>query len=152
MDTISKEQRSELMSRVGGKNTSPERLVRRLLHRRGYRFGLHANTLPGTPDLFLRKYGVLIFVDGCFWHGHNKCPLYRPPKTGKKFWSEKIERNRNRDMAIDRKLLALGWRVLHVWECALHSKCRLSEATLVDRIEAFIHGEGKLKNIRGRKI
>ena len=152
MDTISKQQRSELMSRVGGKNTSPERTIRRLLHGKGYRFGLHTNTLPGTPDLLLRKHGVAIFVDGCFWHGHARCPLYRLPKTGKKFWSDKIEKNQRRDKIADRKLLALGWRVLHVWECALHSKSRLSETALVGRIEAFIQGEGKSKNIRGRKI
>jgi DNA mismatch endonuclease (patch repair protein) len=151
MDTLTKEQRSKLMSHVGNKDTLPERYIRSLLHRLRYRFGLHSRTIVGTPDLVLRKYGVLIFVDGCFWHGHEDCPLFRPPKTGKKYWNVKIERNRQRDKEIDRRLLVAGWRVLHIWECALHSKARISEEKLIGAIENFLHGKGRSKSIRGRR-
>jgi DNA mismatch endonuclease (patch repair protein) len=151
MDTLTKEKRSELMSHVRNKDTLPELYIRKLLHRLGYRYRLHVRGILGTPDLVLRKYGVLVFVDGCFWHGHDACPLYRPPKTGKKYWYTKIERNRERDKEIDRKLVADGWHVLHIWECALHSRARITEEKLVSEIENFLHGYGKKKAIRGKR-
>jgi len=152
MDIISKQQRSELMSKIRGKDTSPERYIRSLLHRRGYRFGLHSKTIQGRPDLVLVKYGVLVFVNGCFWHGHDACPLYRPPKTSKKFWHEKIKRNQQRDLRINRKLLSEGWRVLHIWECAFRSNTKIPEEKLVSAMELFIHGTGKSKSIRGKRL
>ncbi len=107
-----------MMSGIKGRNTKPEILVRSLLHREGFRFRLHVRELPGKPDIVLPKYRAAIFVHGCFWHGHD-CPLYRLPGTRPDFWQNKIERNRASDRRARDALLAAGWRVAVVWECAL---------------------------------
>lgn len=106
------------MSGIRGRNTKPEILVRSLLHREGFRFRLHVRELPGKPDIVLPKYRAAIFVHGCFWHGHD-CPLYRLPGTRPDFWRNKIDRNRACDRRARDALLAAGWRVAVVWECAL---------------------------------
>lgn len=123
-DIMSHEARSRLMSRVQSQDTAPERAVRSLLHRLGYRFRLHRKDLPGKPDIVLPRYKTVIFVHGCFWHGHN-CPKGRLPKTNKVFWSNKIARNRQRDLEHERALKQLGWEVLTVWECQLADTERL---------------------------
>lgn len=107
-----------MMSGIRGRNTKPEILVRSLLHREGFRFRLHVRELPGKPDIVLPKYRAAIFVHGCFWHGHD-CPLYRLPGTRPDFWRNKIDRNRASDRRARDALLAAGWRVAVVWECAL---------------------------------
>lgn len=109
------------MSRIKGKNTKPEILLRQLLHREGYRFRLHAPDLPGKPDIVLRKYKTVIFVHGCFWHRHADCPGATTPKTRTDFWIEKFQGTVNRDRLKQAELEALGWRVLTVWECELRS-------------------------------
>lgn len=106
------------MSGIRGRNTKPEILVRGVLHREGFRFRLHVRELPGKPDIVLPKYRAAIFVHGCFWHGHD-CPLYRLPGTRPDFWRNKIERNRDCDRRARDALLAAGWRVAVVWECAI---------------------------------
>ncbi len=106
------------MSGIRERNTKPEIFVRSLLHREGFRFRLHVRELPGKPDIVLPKYRAAIFVHGCFWHGHN-CSLYRLPGTRPDFWQDKIDRNRARDRRVRDGLLAAGWRVAVVWECAL---------------------------------
>ena len=116
MDIYSKEKRSEIMSQVRTKDTTAERRVRSLLHRNGFRFRLHRPDLPGTPDIALRKYTTVIFVHGCFWHGH-RCKKGKRPKSNASFWDKKIDANRRRDRRVQRQLRALGWRVLIVWEC-----------------------------------
>lgn len=108
------------MSGIRGRNTKPEILVRSLLHRQGFRFCLHVRELPGKPDIVLPRYRAAIFVHGCFWHGHD-CPLYKLPGTRTDFWRDKIERNRASDQKARDGLLAAGWRVAVVWECALRS-------------------------------
>lgn len=118
MDIISPERRSALMSRIRGKDTGIEMTVRRGIHRLGFRYRLGGAGLPGRPDIVLPKYRTVVFVNGCFWHGH-ECPLYRLPKTRTAFWRAKIEANRERDAAKAAELRADGWNVEIVWECEI---------------------------------
>lgn len=118
-DTMTKEQRHYCMSRIRGKDTRPEMVVRRGLHSLGFRYSLHSRRLPGCPDLVLRRYHTVIFVNGCFWHGHPGCGKFRLPHSNVEFWAEKIRRNKERDAAEAAALEALGWNVIVVWECEL---------------------------------
>lgn len=118
-DTLSIAERSRLMAKIKGKNTAPERAVRSLLHRAGYRFRIHVRGLPGTPDVVLPKYRAVVFVHGCFWHRHRNCKIATMPQSHKKFWSEKFARNIANDARHRRKLRRLGWRVVTVWSCQL---------------------------------
>ena len=117
-DIVDRGTRSRMMAGIRGKDTKPELLVRKFLHRAGLRFGLHAS-LPGRPDLVLPKYDVVIFVHGCFWHRHRGCRFATVPKTNPKFWHEKFEANIARDRKAIRQLRSLGWRVIVVWSCKL---------------------------------
>lgn len=122
VDVFSAAKRSEVMSRIRGKNTKPELLVRSMLHRLGYRFTVNGplnRTLPGRPDIVLPKYETVIFVHGCFWHAHEQCEHYRLPKTCRAWWRKKLEGNRARDIRNEAALLELGWNVVTVWECSL---------------------------------
>ncbi|KAF1708088.1 very short patch repair endonuclease [Pseudoxanthomonas sangjuensis] len=125
MDRLSPEHRSWLMSRIKGANTKPEIAVRSLLHRMGYRFRLHGKGLPGTPDIVLSRREAVVFVHGCFWHGH-VCKRTKMPKSRKAYWAGKIEGNRRRDARKQRQLKALGWKVVIVWECELKRPGRLA--------------------------
>ena len=122
-DFLSPAGRSERMSRIRGRDTAPELAVRRYLHREGFRYRLHVRDLPGRPDIVLPKYGVVIFVNGCFWHAH-ACQKGRIPSTRSDFWEEKFRNNRSRDERSRRALRKAGWRVLTVWECSLSTKVR----------------------------
>lgn len=117
MDRISKEHRSWNMSRIRGRDTKPEKVVRSLLHRMGYRFRLHRKGLPGKPDIVLPKYRTVIFVHGCFWHRHSGCRFAYTPKSRGEFWQQKFRANRRRDHRSTAALTRLGWRVLVIWEC-----------------------------------
>lgn len=125
-DRASREQRSRNMAAVRSSDTGPERAVRSILHRLGLRFRLHQKALPGTPDIVLKRHATVVFVHGCFWHGHN-CPRGKPPATRPEFWIPKLQRNRVRDMDNAKRLRAQGWRVLTVWECELRKPDRLSK-------------------------
>lgn len=127
MDIFSQEKRSQIMRCVKSKNTSPEVLIRQYLHRQGMRFRLHVKSLPGNPDLFLRKYNAVIFYHGCFWHGHNCKSI---PKSNVEFWEHKIHRNKNRDQINTQTLLKLGYRVLIIWGCSHTTKHRLNAMLL----------------------
>jgi DNA mismatch endonuclease, patch repair protein len=116
MDTRSPEQRSYIMRSVRNRDTGPELLVRRMLHGLGLRFRLHRKDLAGRPDIVLSKHRAVVFVHGCFWHGHG-CSKGRLPKSRVRFWTDKIVRNRARDAESVRLLRAAGWRVLTVWQC-----------------------------------
>jgi len=105
------------MSKISGKNTRPEILIRKIAHNLGYRFRLHRKELPGKPDLVFPKYNKVIFVNGCFWHGHNKCTRSKLPSTNKKFWREKIEGNKRNDKSNKIKLKKMGWDYLVIWQC-----------------------------------
>ncbi len=119
MDVFSPEKRSRIMSRISGKNTKPEIYIRSLLHRLGYRFRLHRADLPGKPDITLPKHKKIIFVHGCFWHGHEGCRRAKRPDTNKEFWDKKIEGNIARDKHNREKLETLGWKVMVVWTCEI---------------------------------
>ena len=120
-DVVDVETRSRMMSGIRAKNTKPELLLRSMLHRQGYRFRLHSRQLPGTPDMVLPKFGAVVFVHGCFWHGH-ECPVFKWPKTREAFWREKILRNQDNDRKAVAELIAVGWRVAVIWECALRKR------------------------------
>ena len=116
------------MAAVKGKDTKPEMIVRKYLFSRGLRFRVQVRKLPGTPDIVLPKYKTAIFVNGCFWHGHEGCKYFRLPKSNVEFWKEKIERNIERDRESMQALLDLGWKVIRVWECELRNKENREEA------------------------
>jgi DNA mismatch endonuclease, patch repair protein len=123
-DVFDKRKRSEVMSLICGANTKPEILVRKFLFSKGFRFRLNDKKLYGRPDIKLTKYGCLIFVNVCFWHGHAGCKNYVMPKTNKKFWHAKIRDNIKRDRNNKKKLKADGWKVLVIWECELKKAVR----------------------------
>lgn len=125
MDRLTPERRSWLMAQVRSANTKPEIAVRSLLHRLGYRFRLHRRDLPGTPDIVLPGRRTVIFVHGCFWHGHS-CKREKMPKSRLDYWGPKIEANRQRDRRKRRALRDLGWHVTEVWECELKYPARLA--------------------------
>lgn len=120
------EQRHLCMSHVRSKNTKPEMLVRRFLFAHGFRFRIHVTILPGKPDIVLRKYKTIIFVNGCFWHGHENCRIYSFPKSNVEFWKNKIERNKERDLRERIQLRSMGWHVILLWECQLKPKVRFN--------------------------
>lgn len=126
-DVMTPEQRSRCMAAVKGKDTKPEMIVRKYLFSQGLRFRVQVRKLPGNPDIVLPKYKTVIFVNGCFWHGHEGCKYFRLPKSNVEFWKEKIERNIERDRESMRALLDLGWKVIRVWECELRNKANREE-------------------------
>ena len=134
MDNLNSDQRSALMARIRSKDTTPELVLRRMLHRRGYRYLLHDRRLPGAPDLVFPSRRAVIFVHGCFWHGH-ECKIARIPKSNLDYWNNKLARNRQRDETHRRNLRRLGWRVLVVWECATRAS---SPTKLLNRVMRFL--------------
>ncbi|UQS18075.1 very short patch repair endonuclease [Pseudomonas sp. HS6] len=138
MDIVSPSTRSRMMSGIRAKNTKPELTIRRSLHKLGFRYKLHEKKLPGKPDLVLPKYNVVIFVHGCFWHGHN-CPLFKWPKTRPEFWQKKIGRNRENDHLTEKKLLDNGWRVCKVWECAIRGN-GITVSNVIVELSRWIRG------------
>ena len=145
-DIVDSATRSRMMSGIRGRDTKPEILVRSLLHRQGFRFRLQVRTLPGRPDLVLPRYHAVICVHGCFWHGHD-CHLFRLPATRTDFWRSKIEGNRSRDRRVREELLAAGWRVAVVWECALRGAGRDVEG-VVRHLADWLRGEETETGIR----
>ena len=136
-DVVDVATRSRMMAGIQGKNTKPELLIRKALHARGFRFRLHVKDLPGKPDLVLPKYRALIFIHGCFWHGHT-CRYFKVPQTRPEFWLEKIGKNQTRDILQEGALKAMGWRVLIVWECAVRSMKKEKSPLLVDLIAGWL--------------
>lgn len=130
MDGLTTEQRSKVMASIHSKNTKPEMMVRRYLFACGFRFRVNYRRLPGSPDLVLRKYRTCIFVNGCFWHGHEHCGKYRLPKTNVEFWKHKIERNKERDIEVQHELAKMGWHVITIWECQLDTKEKREQTLL----------------------
>lgn len=152
-DVVDPAKRSEMMAGIGAKNTKPELVVRQALHRLGYRFRLHRKDLPGKPDIVLPKWKTVIFVHGCFWHGHENCPLFRLPKSRTEFWKEKIAANLQRDKAVREKLHKAHWRQIEVWECATKGRMAFAPELLEQRIdEAMKSASTQYIEIRGAQI
>ena len=121
-DSLTKEKRSWNMSRIRSKNTKPEIIVRNFLHSLGFRFRLTKPKLPGRPDIILKKYNTVVFVDGCFWHRHRGCRYAYNPKSRKSFWKKKFDDNIKRDLEVNKIYDELPWRILRIWECELTEK------------------------------
>lgn len=139
VDPLTPEQRKLNMSKIRAKDTKPELMIRRALHSMGLRYRLHSAELPGRPDLVFPRYRAVIFVHGCFWHGHD-CPMFRLPATRTEFWLKKIEQNRARDLATFGALQRDGWRVLTIWECAVRGPARLGLHEVAQQSRNFIFG------------
>lgn len=148
MDIVSKEIRSRMMSCIKGKNTKPERLIRSALHKQGYRFRLHNKNLPSNPDIVLNKHKAVIFVHGCFWHGHN-CHLFRLPQTRTQFWQDKIQGNKYRDLKSIGLILKVNWRVCVIWECAIKNNKNIIE--ICDNLSRWILSDSQYFEIQGKK-
>lgn len=126
-DTMTPEQRSRCMAAIKGKDTKPEMVVRRFLFSKGLRYRVNNRKLRGTPDIVLKRYKTVVFIDGCFWHGHEGCKYYRLPKSNVDFWRHKIARNIARDYAYNVVLRLAGWRVIRIWECEIKTKAKRDE-------------------------
>ncbi len=150
-DVLTAAQRQLNMSRIRGKDTKPEMLIRRGLHARGLRYRLHDRKLPGRPDLVFAKHHTAVFVHGCFWHAHG-CALSKPPATRQDFWRSKLEGNAARDEMAVVALQAAGWRVLVIWECSLRGPQRLDSVVVLDSTARYIREAGKrrLLEIEGK--
>lgn len=135
-DTLTKEQRHHCMSNIHSKNTKPEILVRKELFKRGFRYRINVSKLPGKPDIVLSKYKTAIFINGCFWHGHEGCRHFIIPKTNTDYWMSKIRSNQQRDKESVSKLQQAGWKVLTIWECELTAE-KFSET--IRKIETIIN-------------
>jgi DNA mismatch endonuclease (patch repair protein) len=150
-DVLTPEQRRLNMSRIRGKDTKPELLLRRGLHARGLRYRLHCEDLPGRPDLVFPRFRAAVLVHGCFWHGHD-CPLFKLPETRREFWQAKIDGNRARDLRDRSRLAAGGWRVLTIWECALRGPGRLSSEIVFAAVSSWLRGEDPEGLIQGGPV
>ena len=148
-DVVDSKTRSRMMSGIKGKNTRPELLVRKALFRKGYRYKLHDKNLPGKPDLVFPRYSAVMFINGCFWHGHN-CHLFRWPSTREEFWRNKINRNKEVDRRNYKKLKEEGWWILTVWECALKGKDKLGLDEVVGQVAHWLEVGTKDREIKGR--
>jgi DNA mismatch endonuclease (patch repair protein) len=149
VDVVDKKTRSRMMSGIRGKDTQPELIIRKALHREGFRYRLHDKRLPGKPDLVFPKYNAVIFIHGCFWHGHG-CHLFKWPKTRKEFWRKKINRNKEVDKRNYKKLKEEGWYILIVWECALKGKTRQPFEKVISRISHWLTYGTRDMEIRGK--
>ncbi|MCW3846437.1 very short patch repair endonuclease [Sphingomonas sp. LB-2] len=136
-DVVTPAVRSRMMAGIRGKNTKPELVIRKGLHLQGFRYRLHRRNLPGRPDLVFQKHRAVIFVNGCFWHGHD-CPLFKWPTSRPDFWREKIGQNKVRDARNHGKLSELGWRQLTVWECALKGRNRHPAEDVISRCAGWL--------------
>jgi len=146
-DVLTPEQRRLVMSRIRSKDTKPEMLIRRGLHACGLRYRLHCAAIPGKPDMVFPKHRAVVFVHGCFWHGHG-CSLFRWPQTRAEFWKAKISRNIERDRTVRSALTAAGWRTIVVWECALRGRNRKALEDVLSNAEALVrHGREPLTEI-----
>ena len=136
------------MAGIRGRDTRPELAIRSALHRHGFRFRLYRKDLPGRPDMVFARYRAVLFVHGCFWHGHG-CHLFRWPRTRESFWCEKIGANRDRDRAQMMALLGMGWRVATIWECALKGRSRLPLETVVGHCAAWLKSQADILELGG---
>jgi DNA mismatch endonuclease (patch repair protein) len=139
-DVVDRHTRSRMMAGIRGKDTRPELVVRKALFARGHRYRLHDAKLLGKPDLVFPKYRSVVFVHGCFWHGH-RCHLFKWPATRKKFWSDKIMANRKRDRLVRASLIKTGWRICTVWECAIKGESDRAVDSVIRRCSGWLPGK-----------
>lgn len=149
-DRVSSDVRSRMMAGIRGKNTRPELLLRSALHAQGIRFRLHRKDLPGKPDLVFPRYRAVLFVNGCFWHGHD-CHLFRWPKTREDFWRDKIGKNVDRDTRNRSALLQLGWRFATVWECSMKGPQRISVDSIASSCVCWLKSQESQLEIAGNE-
>ncbi len=149
-DVLTADQRHRCMSRVRSKDTKPEILLRKALWKNGFRYRVNITSLPGSPDIVLPKYRTVIFIHGCFWHGHKNCKNASIPKTNTEFWEAKISRNQQRDQEVWRQLEAKDWCVIIVWECEL-KKAVIDETIIRVEAEIRLNGERKRHEREERK-
>lgn len=140
-DTVKPEVRSRMMAAIKGRDTGPELSIRKGLHSLGFRYSLHSRNLPGKPDIVFRKYRAVVWVHGCFWHGHD-CGEAREPASNMHYWSPKIQRTRDRDAAARKAVEAMGWRCLTIWECSIRGKGAIGTETVIERAARwFLSGD-----------
>lgn len=144
-DIVSKEVRSRMMSGIKGKNTKPELFIRRALFAVGFRYRLHDAKLAGRPDLVFPQYKTVLFINGCFWHGH-QCSLFKIPTSNRDFWVNKISKNKENDLSNKEILINSGWKVVTIWECSIRGKQRLKLDELITTVSSFI------KEINGEHV
>ena len=142
-DIVDKATRSRMMANITGRNTAPELYIRHGLHKLGFRFRINDRSLKGTPDIVLKRYSAVVFVNGCFWHGHD-CLYFKLPKTRQIFWSDKIETNRKRDAKTIEILRVEGWRICIIWECSIKNR---NKDKLFLQLEHWLKGTRKFKEI-----
>jgi len=147
-DVVDAATRSRFMSGIRGKNTRPEILIRSLLHGMGFRYRLHVGSLPGKPDVVLPRYRAVIFIHGCFWHGHD-CHLYRVPGTRQDFWLNKVRCNQKNDKVVEAALTEGQWRIAVVWECALRGRGRLNPEIVAQSLKRWLKGKRTALTLRG---
>lgn len=147
-DVVDAATRSRMMAGIRGKDTRPELVVRRGLHSLGFRYRLHDRALPGQPDMVLPRWRAVVFVNGCFWHGHD-CHLFRWPTTRRDFWHRKISRNQDRDLEVESSLDDHGWRVLKIWECSLKGSGRIGIEAVLSHAAKWLRSEERVGEIRG---
>ena len=151
LDTLTVQQRHRCMSSIRSTSTRPEAKLRKALWRRGLRYKMNDRSLPGSPDIVLPKYRSIIFIHGCFWHGHKGCKNYTVPKTNTDFWVAKVARNQERDQEVWRHLEAKGWSVIIVWECELKKKCFEETVNRVEN-EILANGEAYQRHLEERRV
>ena len=149
-DRMTAEERHRCMAAIKGKDTKPEMTVRKYLFSRGLRYRVNVKKLPGSPDIVLKKYGVVVFIDGCFWHGHKACRYYKLPSTNVDFWKAKIAKNIARDYVNNVDLELDGWRVIRIWECEIKTK-EQREGRLARLYDEIVSGTRVIKPKRTRK-
>lgn len=147
-DIVSPDVRSRMMSNIRAKNTKPELVLRYALHARGLRYRLHRKDLPGKPDIVFPKWRAVLFMHGCFWHGHD-CPLYKLPTTSTEKWQRKVDTNRRNDARAEFLLRALGWRVGIVWECAIRGRTKVAPGQIAAQVEDWLDSQQDALEIRG---
>lgn len=148
-DIVSQEKRSLMMAGIKGKNTKPEQIIRKALHAKGFRFRLHGSDLPGKPDLIFPKLNAVLFIHGCFWHGHD-CHLFKMPSSRTDFWETKISRNRTLDKINFDSLQKLGWRVGVIWECSLRGRTKRTFDDSIDLTVKWLLSGAKTFTLRDK--
>jgi DNA mismatch endonuclease (patch repair protein) len=147
-DIVNAATRSRMMSGIKGKNTKPELLIRKALHRLGFRYRIHSPTVPGKPDMVFTAARAVIFVNGCFWHGHD-CKYFRLPSTRPEFWAAKIAANKRRDLLVRERLQNENWRYLTIWECSIRGKKNDAVANVVTEAAKWLRSKSQRGEIRG---